>query len=125
MKNHMRYLSIVLAALVMGGCATNNSLYQWGGYEYRLYAGYKDQAKMEELKVGLEAHIAAMDKSGQKVAPGLFAELGTLYLQSGDSGKARGMYARERDAWPESKGLMDAMIKNLERQGLARAEASK
>lgn len=121
----MRYLLIVLVALVLGGCATTSSLYQWGGYESKLYAGYKDQTKMEELKVGLETHIAAMDKSGQKVAPGLFAELGTLYLQSGDSVKARGLYAREREAWPESKGLMDAMIKNLERQALARAEANK
>lgn len=120
----MRYPSIAIAALVMGGCVTT-PIYQWGGYESKLYAGYKDQTKMEELKLGLEAHVAAMDKSGQKMAPGLYAELGTLYLQSGDSVKARGMYARERDAWPESKGFMDAMITNLERQELARKEVAK
>lgn len=125
MKIIMRNLSMALAALVLGGCVTTNSLYQWGGYESKLYAGYKDQTKMEELKVGLEAHISAMDKSGQKVAPGLYAELGTLYLQAGNSVTARGMYSRERDAWPESKGLMDAMIKNLERQELVRAETNK
>lgn len=121
----MRYPTIALAALVMGGCVTTTPLYQWGGYEHKLYAGYKDQTKIEELRVGLETHIAAMDKSGQKVAPGLHAELGTLYLQSGDSVKARGMYSRERDAWPESKGLMDAMIANLERRELARTETKK
>lgn len=120
----MRYPTIALAALVLGGCVTT-PIYQWGGYESKLYAGYKDQTKMEELKVGLETHIAAMDKSGQKVAPGLYAELGTLYLQSGDSVKARGMYSRERNAWPESKGLMDAMIQNLERQESARTETIK
>lgn len=109
----------------MGGCVTTTPLYQWGGYEYKLYAGYKDQTKMEELRVALEAHVAATDKSGQKMAPGLYAELGTLYLQSGDSVKARGMYSRERDAWPESKGLMDAMIKNLERRESVRAETIK
>ena len=108
----------------MVGCASP-SLYQWGGYEARLYAGYKDQTKMEELKVGLETHIAEMDKSRQKVAPGLFAELGTLCLQSGDATKARLMYARERDAWPESKGLMDALIKSLDRKEPARAELTK
>lgn len=120
----MRYPLVVIAVLVLGGCVAT-PVYQWGGYESKLYAGYKDQTKMEELKVGLEAHIAAMDKSGQKMAPGLYAELGTLYLQSGDSVKARGMYSRERDAWPESKGFMDAMIKNLERQEKARTEANK
>jgi len=116
---------MALAALVMGGCVTTTPIYQWGGYESKLYAGYKDQTKMEELRVGLETHIAAMNASGQKVAPGLYAELGTLYLQSGDSVKARGMYSRERDAWPESKGLMGAMIQNLERQESARAETIK
>lgn len=120
----MRYIPIALAALVMGGCVAN-PVYQWGGYESKLYAGYKDPTKMEELKVGLEAHVAAMDQSGQKMAPGLYAELGTLYLQSGDSVKARGMYSRERDTWPESKGFMDTLIKNLERQESARTGGAK
>jgi len=120
----MRHLSIIFAALIAGGCVPT-PLYKWGGYESNLYAGYKDQTKMEELKVGLEAHISAMNTSGQKVAPGLYAELGTLYLQSGDSIKARGMYASERDAWPESKGFMEAMIANLDRQEATRKEAVK
>ena len=57
-----------------------------------------------------------MEGSGQKVAPGLYAELGTLYLQLGSAEKAIAMYKKERDAWPESKGLMTAMIQNLERR---------
>jgi hypothetical protein len=32
------------------------------------------------------------------------------------------MYVRERDEWPESKGLMTAMINNLERRQKASAE---
>jgi hypothetical protein len=66
-----------------------------------------------------------MEKSGQKVAPGLYAELGTLYLQGGSSDKARVMYSRERDTWPESKGLMTAMIQSLERRQQSRVEAEK
>lgn len=120
----MRNILAIGAAIVVGGCVPT-PLYKWGAYESRLYAGYKDQTKMEELRVGLEAHIAAMKASGQKVAPGLYAELGTLYLQSGDSSRAREMYASERDAWPESKGLMDALISNLERQTATRQEATK
>lgn len=120
----MRLIVIGLAVLALGGCVAQ-PIYQWGGYESKLYAGYKDQTKMEELKTGLETHIAAMDTSRQKVAPGLFAELGTLYLQSGDSDKARALYTRERDAWPESASLMNAMIQNLDRRSQARAEAAK
>lgn len=119
----MRLAIVVLTGLVLGGCAAP-SLYQWGGYERMLYQGYKDPAKMEALRLGLEAHISATEKTGQKLAPGLYAELGTLYLQGGASDKAIAMYSREREAWPESKGLMDAMIKNLERREQARVETA-
>lgn len=120
----MRFLVIPLAALALGGCATQQSLYQWGGYESMLYDGYKDPSKMEAMKVKLQAHIAALEKSGQKVGPGLYAELGTLYLQNGVSDKAIAMYTRERDTWPESQGLMNTMIKNIERRQQARAETA-
>jgi hypothetical protein len=117
----MRLLFISFVAFMLGGCASP-SLYQWGAYESLLYAGYKDPEKMGTMMTKLETHIAGVEKSGRKVAPGLYAELGTLYLQSGSSDKAVAMYARERDEWPESKGLMTAMINNLERRQKASAE---
>ena len=120
----MRVAALVLAVVVLGGCATQPK-YNWGNYESMLYKGYQDPTKMEKMKVGLEQYIGEMDKSGQKIPPGLLAELGTLYLQSGSTDKAIAMYKRERDTWPESKGLMDAMIKNLERRKQASAEAVK
>ena len=120
----LRFLLAIPIVVVLGGCATQ-SPYQWGGYEEALYAGYKDPTKMEALRLQLEAHIAEMEKSGQKVAPGLYAELGTLYLQAGSSDKAIAMYSRERDTWPESKVLMTAMIQNLERRKVAKGESVK
>lgn len=117
----MKLVALALTAFALCGCVAPPK-YNWGGYDSMLYAGYKDPTKMEEMKLGLERHIAAMDKSGQKIAPGLLAELGTLYLQSGSSNKAILMYTRERDTWPESKGLMTAMIKNLERREKAHTE---
>lgn len=110
----MRAFAVFLLALALGGCA-NQSLYSWGNYEQLLYQSYKDPTKTQELKAALEAHIASADQSNQRVPPGIYAELGTLYLQDGATDKAVAMYKRERDAWPESKGLMDAMIGNLER----------
>ncbi len=78
-----------------------------------LYQSYKNPEKTIELRTGLETHIAQMEKSMQKVAPGLYAELGTMYLQAGDSTKAVAMYTKERDAWPESRGLMESLIRNV------------
>ena len=48
------------------------------------------------------------------IPPGMYAELGTLYLQEGLTDKARIYYAKERDTWAESKTLMDLLIKNLD-----------
>jgi len=120
----MRYLFIFPLAAALSGCAVP-TLYQWGGYDQALYSGYKDPAQMDAMRVKLEAHIAAMEQSKQKVAPGLYAELGTLYLQAGSSTKAAGLYAQERDAWPESQGLMTAMIQNIERREKAKEEPKK
>lgn len=120
-------LRICLMAIVftsLTGCVAP-SLYQWGGYEKDLYGAYKDPTQVENLRLNLEAHTALMEGSGQKVAPGLYAELGTLYLQLGSAEKAILMYKKERDAWPESKGLMTAMIKNLERRQKDKQESLK
>ncbi len=110
----LRLTPWLLTLSLLTGCAAPG-LYQWGGYDQALYAGYKDATKMEALRLKLEAHVGEMEKSRQRVAPGLYAELGTLYLQAGAQAKAIGYYAKERDAWPESRVLMTAMIQNLER----------
>lgn len=120
----MRYLFILPLAVALTGCAAP-TLYQWGGYDQALYSGYKDPTQMESMRVKLEAHIAAMEQSKQKVAPGLYAELGTLYLQAGSSDKAVGLYTQERDAWPEGRSLMAAMIQNIERRQKAKEGAQK
>lgn len=120
----MRILATLIAAMLLSSCAAP-AMYQWGGYESMLYQGYKDPTKMEEMKVALQEHVTELEASGVKVPPGLYAELGTLYLQSGVADRAIAMYSRERDAWPESKGLMTAMIQNLERRQQALTGATK
>ena len=111
----MKLILVTILSLVLTGCASQ-SIYQWGGYEQMLYQGYKDPTKMEVMQVELASHIKSVEQSGKRVAPGLYAELGTLSLQSGDQDMALALYARERDTWPESRGLMEAMIKNIERR---------
>jgi hypothetical protein len=114
-KSTMKIIAIALLAAALGGCITPR-LYDWGSYDKDLYASYKAPEKVVELTKNLEETIADSHKDGKKVAPGLYAELGTLYLQAGKTDKAIDMYKLERDTWPESKGLMTAMIGNLERR---------
>ncbi|GAB3654604.1 DUF4810 domain-containing protein [Ramlibacter alkalitolerans] len=117
----MKYLVIAAAVALLSGCAARG-LYNWGGYDDALYASYKDPTKAEALRTKLETHIAAMESAGQKVAPGLYAELGTLYFQAGAKSRAAEFYAKEQKAWPESSQLMTALINNIQRTAATEAE---
>lgn len=118
----MKIILVALCGLVISGCAAKHSLYQWGEYDAMLYQSYKNPEKSEALRRGLELHLAKMEQSKQRVAPGLYAELGTLYLQVGDRLKATSCYIKERDLWPESRSLMNALIKNIEKPIGAKTE---
>lgn len=118
----MKLIVLLACGLFLTGCANRSSLYQWGGYDAMLYQSYKDPEKVIALRTGLELHISQMELTKQKVAPGLYAELGTIYLQAGDSNKAVAMYTKERDAWPESRGLMDTLINNVAKRTVAKTE---
>ena len=58
--NRVRFLFAIPAIMALGGCVAP-SLYHWGGYDQALYAGYKDPAKMEVLRLELESNIAEME----------------------------------------------------------------
>ena len=119
-----RILIMTAFLATLTGCAAP-TMYQWGDYEKDLYGAYKDPTKMNALRIDLESQTALMEGSRQKVAPGLYAELGTLYLQLGSPEKAINMYKKERDTWPESKGLMTSMIQNIERRQKDKQVSSK
>ena len=97
-------------------------MYQWGAYDDMLYRSYKSADKSDVFRLGLESHLTLMEQSKKKIAPGLYAELGTLYLQAGNRDKALSFYAKERDIWPESKVLMDALIKNIDKPNASKPE---
>ena len=119
----MRTILITVALTTsLAGC-TSKGLYAWGGYDENLYLAYKDPTQAAALRQKLEAHVQATEKAGQKVAPGLYAEIGTLYLQGGQRPQAIAWYQREQKAWPESRTLMAALIQNLERLESAGAPA--
>lgn len=103
--------AIASVALAASGCA-HHTMYEWGGYDDMLYKSYKQPETVSDFRVELEQHVTELEKSHQPVAPGLYAEVGTLYLQAGDAANATTYYRKERDAWPESRGLMDALIQH-------------
>ena len=114
-------IKIAILSFMLSGCATP-AIYEWGGYDDLMYQQYKDPAMTPGVRDGLEAHVLALEAGKQRIPPGLYAEVGTLYLQAGNTDQALQMYRRERAYWPESKALMDAMIGNIERRNKDRKD---
>jgi len=102
---------LLLLVLLLGGCVTQK--YEWNHYDQRLYDYYKNPSTEPEFVSAMEAPLSALEASGKKPAPGMYAEIGTFYLKRGDGKTAVQYYEKERAAWPESKGLMTAMIDNI------------
>lgn len=98
--------------LLLTGCVQNK--YHWNGYDKGLYEAYKNPNQIAVLQIKLQETLDTLEREKQLIAPGLYAELGTLYLQEGNTENAKKYYAKERDTWPESRTLMNTLIKNLE-----------
>ena len=106
-------LLLALAALMATGCASTTH-FQWGNYEQNLYDYYHEAAVKEKV---IADHIKMVDShggTGKKIAPGMYAEAGTFYLEKGEADKAVAYYKLEKEAWPESAKLMDQLINTIE-----------
>lgn len=102
-------------AISLLGCKTN-TLYDWGSYDKNLYEYYHDPVEAKEFPVTLESHIEDLEKEEKKPAPGLYAEVGTFKLKSGDIPSAINYYEKEAKTWPESAALINALVQNLKKQ---------
>jgi hypothetical protein len=108
----LTYAVLFTVAVAVSGCASKGGLYNWGGYDAALYGAYSDPTTVAANMQKLEVHIQKLESGKQKVPPGLYADLGMMQLQAGDKGKAMANFQKEREVWPESAVLMDALINN-------------
>jgi hypothetical protein len=104
---------VLLAGLISTGCATSNTLHNWGNYEDNLFNYYSKPELQESIVASQIAFLRELEGSGKVPAPGLFAEAGTFLLLQGDAQGAVEFYQKEHDAWPESRLMMNALITNL------------
>ena len=82
--------------------------FEYGAYEGSLYSYYKKPETRERFRESLEKAIEKGEKE-DRLAPGLYAELGYLHLQDGDEETAIAMFEREAAAFPESRHFMTAI----------------
>lgn len=99
---------LLLLTGLLGACAPK-TVYNWGDYENRLYAYYKNPEAMEALMKALDSAITEGEKDS-RIPPGLYAEYGFLLLEKEQRGEAVIYFNKEKSTWPESTVLMDKMI---------------
>lgn len=119
MRRGIGQLTLLLAAaLLTGGCAQKSqSLYNYGTYSERYYAYKKDATdeSMFALQQSIEKAIEnAGDSRSGRVPPGMYANLGYLYLKSGNGKEAITNFEREKAIYPESAHFMERMIRKVE-----------
>jgi hypothetical protein len=110
MKQHVLAIAVALTAgLTLSACATNKSRFEWGNYEGSLYAYAKKPDAKPKYKEALERAIDTGRKTN-RVAPGLLAELGYLYLEDGDVAHATPLFEEEMQRFPESRVFLAGVV---------------
>jgi len=102
-----RLIILVFLTVFASGCV--QARYGWNGYEELLYTYYKAPSESDRFMQGLYDIIQGSEAEG-RVPPGIYAEYGYQLYERGRFADASIWYAKERDAWPESRILMDRMI---------------
>ena len=118
MKKILIYVSISVSCwLFLNGCA-QKQVYYFGEYSNTLYSSEKnqDEASLLKHKQELEKIISESEKRKLLVPPGIFAELGFIYLKTNNSKEAINLFRTEAETYPESKLLMDRLIKMAEKK---------
>jgi len=111
-------LATVTAGFLMSGCSSQpKPLYNYGDYSESYYQAKKELSTDSalELQKAIEYSIQnATDSRSGRVAPGMYANLGYIYLKGGNSQKAIENFEKEKSIYPESAHFMDRMIKKVE-----------
>jgi len=131
MASKIRLACLGALALVLAGCSNASgprSLYYWDGtYNNALYTYLNESGDTNEQISHLENLIQTSIQKGYKIAPGLYAHLGLLYLNNGNLGVANANFDKEVQNFPESKEFINFIkgSKNLTPKKQSKKEGAK
>jgi hypothetical protein len=105
-------LAILAMALATGACTGPRSYYHWGSYNEALYAHYRAPQERQAWIEALKTTILEAEQASEKVPPGIYAEYGYALFEEGQGPQAIAYFEKEKALWPESRFLMEKMIRN-------------
>lgn len=131
MASKIGLASLALFAILLAGCGNAGgprSLYYWDGtYSSSLYSYLNEDGDATEQISRLENLVQTSTQRGYKVAPGLYAHLGLLYLNNGNLGAANVNFDKEVENFPESREFINFIkgSKNLTPKKQSKKEGAK
>ena len=127
-----RYFSFFIVGsllFIITGCSSGpKPLYNYGEYSesYYNYVKNENQETLLELQKSISLAIENTDESTSgRVAPGLYANLGYIYLKQNKPKEAIENFKKEKSIYPESTKFMDMLIKKAELMEEANNDNSK
>ena len=116
---NMRRYMLVVALMLLGGCAARPTLYSWGNYEDVIYASYlsKNDFPAEKQIAILEQDYQIARSQNKRMPPGWHAQLGYLYYEVGKTDQAQQELMTEKTEFPESTVFVDRLLHNLDKVG--------
>lgn len=108
MKRSLK-LGIVVSALIAVTACVPASRFEWGTYDQQLFRYHQDAENRDDYIRALERTIER-GESTNRVAPGMYAELGNLMWEEGRYDEADSMFAREIQLFPESRFFIERFM---------------
>lgn len=109
----MKTYLLLLAALALSACAGRTPpLYYWNTYPNTVYQGMQQKKSPDEQIGLLERYLEQAKAKNMAVAPGVYAQLGMLYVETGRGDLAQKAFNEEKARFPESANFMDFLLKN-------------
>ena len=105
-----------MMALLISGCSGKKPMYEYSNYSESYYQLKQtgDAESTAKWKSSLEDSIEKSNVHAIRVPPGIYANLGYLYLKVNDTQKAISFFKAEKTLYPESSVFMDNLIKKAE-----------
>ena len=102
---------LLLGSVLLAGCNSPKTLYQWESYQPQVYGYLKGDAK-EEQATALERDLEKIKAKNGAVPPGYHAQLGLLYSSLGKDDQMIQQFRTEKALFPESAAYMDFLMSN-------------